>query len=81
MRRITISVPDDVANKAQRAVEAGEAANVSAYFADVVAREPDWALARGVVRKMIDEIGGLSDDEIAQAEVSLGVRTPEAATA
>jgi len=77
MTRITISVPDDVADKAQRAVESGEAVSISAYFTDVAAREPDWALARAVVEKMIDEAGGLTDAEIARAEENLGVRVPE----
>ena len=77
MKRITISVPDAVMDKAQRAVESGEATNISAYFTDVATREPDWALARAVVDKMIDEAGGLTDAEIAWAEESLGVRVPE----
>jgi hypothetical protein len=73
MKRLTISVPDDIAAKAQRAVEADEAPNVSAYFAEIAAREPDWAAGRAAVAAMVEEIGGLSDDELRAAEIRLGV--------
>jgi len=77
-RRITISVPDDVAAKAQRAVDAGLAESVSGYFAGLAAAEPDWALAREVVDEMIDEIGGLDDETRAWARSVLGVEDPDA---
>jgi hypothetical protein len=73
MKRITISVPDEVADKAERAVEAGDAANVSAYFAGLAAREPDWASARVIVADMVARFGGLTNEDIAWAEQSLGV--------
>jgi len=81
MKRITISIPDDVAAKAQRAVESGEAANISAYFTDIVTREPDWALARTAVQRMMYEVGGLTEAELRRAEERLGVRTLEAVPA
>ena len=54
-KRITISVPEEVVDKAQRAVDSGDAPNVSAYFARLAEREPDWALARQAVDQMLAE--------------------------
>jgi hypothetical protein len=76
MKRLTISVPDDVADKAQRAVDAGEAPSVSAYFADIADREPDWAAGRAALDAMIAEIGGLTQTEISAAEERLGLTHP-----
>jgi hypothetical protein len=72
-RRITISVPDEVAAKAQRAVDAGLAESVSAYFAGLAAAEPDWALARQVVDELIEEIGGIDPETRAWARSVLGL--------
>ena len=74
MKRITISVPDEIASKAQRAVDAGDAANVSAYFSGLAQREPDWASARAIVAELVAQIGGVTADDIAWAEETLGVR-------
>lgn len=52
MRRITISVPEEIARKAQRAADSGLAESVSAYFATLAAREPDWAEARAAVAEL-----------------------------
>lgn len=60
--RITISVPEQIAAKAQRAVEGGEAESVSGYFSNLAEREPDWAAARVVLDEMIEEAGGISDE-------------------
>ena len=62
MKRITISVPEDVAAKAQRAADAGQVESVSAYFAGLAAREPDWVEAQAVLDELIAEAGGLSDE-------------------
>lgn len=75
-KRVTISVPEEVLAKAQRAAEAGEVESVSAYFARLAAREPDWAEAQAVVDEMIAEIGGLSDDDRAWARGVLGIDEP-----
>jgi len=77
MKRITISVPDEIAAKAQRAVEAGDVPNVSAYFTRLAQKEPDWASARAIAAEMAAEIGGLSEDDIAWAEETLGIRQRE----
>ena len=60
--RITISVPEHVAAKAQRAVDAGEADSVSGYFCALAEREPDWAEARAAIDEMIEEAGGLTPE-------------------
>lgn len=63
MRRLTISVPDEVADKAQRAVAAGRADSVSAYFAGLAQNEPDWVMFREVVADLAAEAGGLGDED------------------
>jgi hypothetical protein len=81
MKRITISVPEEIAAKAQRAAEAGQAESVSAYFAELAAAEPDWVEAQGIVDELIDEIGGLPDDARAWAKSVLGLDEPGATSA
>jgi hypothetical protein len=73
LKRITISVAEEIAEKAARAAEAGEVESVSAYFAELAAREPDWVEARAAVDEMLAEIGELSDDEVAWAREVLGI--------
>jgi hypothetical protein len=72
IKRVTISLPEDVAAKAARAVEAGQAESVSAYFVALAEREPDWAAARAALDAMIAEAGGLSDSDRAWARSALG---------
>lgn len=79
MTRITISVPEQVAAKAQRAVESGNADSVSGYFADLAEREPDWAEARVVLDEMIADAGGIPDEARAWARTALDVRNAEPA--
>lgn len=62
--RITISVPEQIAVKAQRAVESGHADSVSGYFTGLAEREPDWAEARAVLDDMIAEAGGLAEADL-----------------
>ena len=81
MKRITISVPDDVADKAQRAVDAGDVPTVSGYFTRLAEREPDWAAGRAAVAEMIEQAGGISDDDRAWARASLGLDARPAAVA
>lgn len=76
MKRLTISVSDEVAAKAQRAVEAGNADSVSGYFAHLAEHEPDWAAARLVVDEMIAEVGGLTAEDRAWAREILGLDSP-----
>jgi len=76
MKRLTISVPDEVADKAQRAVDAGTAASVSGYFATLAENEPDWVEARAAVDEMIAEAGGVSEEDRAWAREALGLDSP-----
>jgi alkylhydroperoxidase/carboxymuconolactone decarboxylase family protein YurZ len=61
--RITISVPEQVVVKAQRAVDSGYADSVSGYFTDLAEREPDWVEARAAIDELISDSGGLSDED------------------
>lgn len=74
MKRLTISVPDEIAEKAQRAVRAGNAESVSSYFGELASREPDWAAAREAVDEMIADAGGIPQDARAWAREMLGLR-------
>ncbi|MDQ3034334.1 MAG: hypothetical protein M3Y87_18140 [Myxococcota bacterium] len=72
-KRITISVPEEIAAKAARAAEAGEVESVSAYFAQLAAREPDWVEARAVLDELLEEIGAPSAEDRAWARRALGL--------
>lgn len=82
MKRITISVSDEVADKAQRAVAAGVAESVSSFFARIAEREPDWALARAAARNLVADAGGITAEDRTWALESLGlsIHPPESAT-
>ena len=71
--RITISVPEQIAAKAQRAVESGQAESVSGYFTGLAEREPDWAEARAALDEMIAEAGGILDEDRRWARSVLGI--------
>jgi hypothetical protein len=75
--RITISVPAEIAAKAQRAVESGQADSVSGYFAALAEREPDWAEARAALDEMIAEVGGIPSEARQWARSVLGIETSE----
>lgn len=72
-RRITISVPEEIARKAQRAAESGEAESVSAYFADLAAREPDWVEARRALDELLSKGRPISKEDRAWARRVLGL--------
>jgi len=80
-KRITISVPEEIAAKAARAAEAGHVESISAYFAQLAEREPDWVEASAALGEMIQEAGGLSDNDRAWARrvLGLGDEVPEIA--
>jgi hypothetical protein len=77
MKRVTISVQDEIAAKAQRSVDAGQADSISGYFSRLAEREPDWAEAREVVDSMIAEVGGISDSDRAWARAVLGISSEQ----
>ncbi|MET8773521.1 hypothetical protein AB0H49_28575 [Nocardia sp. NPDC050713] len=66
MAKITISIPDDIAEKANNAVAAGLAGSVSAYFTQLAQREPDWAAAAEIVAELATE-AGVTDADRAEA--------------
>ena len=72
-KRITISVPAEIATKAAHTVAAGTVDSVSAYFSQLAAREPDWAAAQMVVAEMIEEAGGFSVEDLRWANEVLGL--------
>jgi hypothetical protein len=57
MERITITVPDHVANKAKSAVSRGAAPSVSAYFATLGEKEPDWVMFEDGLQELNDMYG------------------------
>lgn len=57
MKKITISIPDEIADKAARAVESGNASSVSAWFADLARREPDWGTAAEILTELAAAAG------------------------
>lgn len=57
MKKITISIPDEIADKAARAVASGNASSVSARFSDLARREPDWAAAAEILTELAAEAG------------------------
>ncbi|MFR9751605.1 hypothetical protein ACL02S_11265 [Nocardia sp. 004] len=75
MKRITISIPDDVAAKAEFAVEHGEATSVSAWFSDIARREPDWVTAREIADQLA-VAAGVGDAELIWADEVLGPDDP-----
>lgn len=77
--RITISVPEQIAAKAQRAVESGHAESVSGYFSGLAEREPDWAEARLALDEMIAEAGGIPEEDRGWARAVLDADSNEPA--
>jgi hypothetical protein len=72
-RRITIRVPEDIALKAQRAADSGEVESVSAYFAELAAREPDWVEARSALDELLSKGKRISEQDRAWAQRVLGL--------
>ncbi len=54
-------------------MDAGEADSVSGYFSGLAEREPDWAAAKITVREMIEEAGGLAEEDRTWAREVLGL--------
>ncbi|WP_017570939.1 hypothetical protein [Nocardiopsis halotolerans] len=71
-RRVTISVPEEIVAKAQRAVESGQSGSVSAYFTELAENEPDWADAELLATEILDEAGGSTPEDEAWVESVLG---------
>lgn len=71
-RRITISLPEEIAAKAQRAVDSGQVGSVSAYFAELAEREPDWAEAQRITEAVLAELGEVSTEDEEWVDSVLG---------
>ena len=70
MSKITISIPDDIADKANQAVQAGLATSVSAWFTDLARREPDWVAAAAILAALTDE-AGVTEADMSEAAAAL----------
>lgn len=75
MKRVTISIPDEIAEKASRAVQQNRAESVSAYFVALAEREPDWALAEEAAHELLGSKEELSSKEVEWASEVLGVES------
>lgn len=73
IKRITISVPEEIAAKAQRAADAGQVESVSAYFAKLAEREPDWVEARAALDELKSEVGEITEENRRWAREALGL--------
>ncbi|MGN6578284.1 MAG: hypothetical protein ACTHKG_21625 [Nocardioides sp.] len=72
-RRITVSLPDHLVDAAVAAVEAGQAASVSAFVAEALADRSD---REGIVALLADwreEVGPPTAEETEWAERALGL--------
>ncbi|AYF77389.1 hypothetical protein D7D52_30235 [Nocardia yunnanensis] len=70
MAKITISIPDEIAEKANRAVRAGLSGSVSAYFTALAQREPDWAVAEEILAELSAQ-AGVTESDLADADAAL----------
>ncbi|MEV0299031.1 hypothetical protein [Nocardia sp. NPDC050710] len=70
MKRITISIPDDVAEAAERAVAAGWFASTSAFFSATARKGMAWAESRATLDEMLaaaEAAGTITDEDRAAA--------------
>jgi Arc/MetJ-type ribon-helix-helix transcriptional regulator len=71
--KLAVSLPDELAEQARRAVREGRAASVSAYIADAMAQ---WARTRAItclVADMRADDGPPDEEDYAWARRALGV--------
>ncbi|WP_028648419.1 hypothetical protein [Nocardiopsis sp. CNT312] len=71
-KRVTISVPEEIVAKAQRAVDSGQAGSVSAYFTELAETAPDWADAEQLAAEILEESGGTTAEDEEWVESVLG---------
>jgi hypothetical protein len=55
-------------------VDASHAPTVSGYFTRLAEHEPDWAAGRTVAAELIEQAGGISEEDRAWARATLGRR-------
>ncbi|WP_306366289.1 ribbon-helix-helix domain-containing protein [Nocardiopsis sp. CC223A] len=56
-RRITVSIPEEILAKVQKAVDSGQAASISAYITEIIRNQPDWADAELLAAEILAESG------------------------
>lgn len=71
--RVTISVPEEIVAKAQRAVESGQTGSVSAYFTELAEKAPDRAAVREALDEMKSQVGTVSSEDKQWARQALGL--------
>ena len=75
MRRVTITVPDETLERVQVAVERGGASSVSAYFADLAARQSREEDLLEPIHDLDAELGAPSEADVEWArQVTHGAR-------
>ncbi|MCY9785588.1 hypothetical protein KIK06_17010 [Nocardiopsis sp. EMB25] len=72
-KRVTISVPEEIVAKAQRAVDSGQAGSVSAYFTELAENAPDWVAIRATLDELKAEVGEVSAEDRQWAREALGL--------
>lgn len=74
-KRVTISVPEEIVAKAQRAVDSGQVESVSAYFTELAVRAPDWVEVREALDELKAEVGEVSVEDRRWAREALGLES------
>ena len=73
-RRITVSIPEHLADEAAAAAKSGRAASVSAYVAEALAEKSGRESLGDVLADWRAEVGPATDEETAWARQALGLR-------
>jgi hypothetical protein len=68
-RQLSITVPKDLADRAQTMVAAGEAGSLSGYLSDALAHRLDADERRLRSHALVDSVFGLAPDPVADASV------------
>lgn len=68
MKRITVSLPDDIVEEAREMVEAGEVASVSAYVAEAMRSFHYRPTLKELLEDMDREFGPVSPEVAAEAD-------------
>ena len=72
-RRVTVTVPPDALEAAQRDVEAGHAASVSAWVGSAMEEKAHRETLKALLAEIRDEIGPASEEETKWARSVLGL--------
>ena len=72
-RRITVSIPEHLADEASAAAKSGRAASVSAYVAEALAEKSGRESLGDFLAEWRAEVGPPTDEETAWARQALGL--------